>query len=390
MKIRGVFLLWVLLLAVFALIVPAEAQKIEEDYKKAMPEIPLLEKKAFEALSREYSDLPLGAHKKNLKHVLRLPSDWEKDPEIGQQPVALNNKIFTEIARFYGPFVEGFRSHLKIELMEMEFSFSAEQLLLKHLLSFNYTMQGFKVIEKSRAEALYVIIDKDQEYAVRSVMIVNGPYALLLSYYLPVELWDTGKTLQATVVNSLQMPNKEDGFVEPMLPYEFLDIAKAEFPRSWELRAQTFRSLDRLDISLLNIASRTTNDDYARTIKLLEGRVNLRLVSLFSTNSLDDEIALIKKEVSEGGMILGEKNEVPVDLSYNDNFEFATTEIFKATEKNNINTEYEFWLATMAYGEYYYFATLLTPARSEDYFLWARNTETFKAILASFSPMIKQ
>lgn len=370
-----------------ALPLPAAAQKIMEAYKKSMPDVALLEPKQFDASSFLHKDIPLG--QASLEHSIRIPKAWSKDPEIGQPPITLNNKIFTEIARFYSPFKDDTRSFLKIDLMEMEFNFSAEQFFLKYLLSFNYTMQGFRVIDRNSAESLYVVLDGDREYIVRSVMTINGRHVFLVQYYMPTEFWTDEKSQQASVMSSFKVPNKAEEFVEPMLPYRFLDVAEVQYPKSWELRSRTFRSLDRMDIDVLNISTKKEGETTARSVRLLDGKVKLSLVSYFSTESLDQEIEKIKTEFSDSGMLLGDKLDAPQDIGFNEQYEFTEVEIFQATDKNNINAKYEFWLAAMGFGEYYYFATLLTPSRDEDYFLWARNTESFKAMLASFKPMVK-
>jgi len=39
-------------------------------------------------------------------------------------------------------------------------------------------------------------------------------------------------------------------------------------------------------------------------------------------------------------------------------------------------------------GEYYYFVTLLTPSRDEDYYSWARNTQTFRVLVENIQPLM--
>ena len=73
-------------------------------------------------------------------------------------------------------------------------------------------------------------------------------------------------------------------------------------------------------------------------------------------------------------------------MGINDRFKFFKTEIFKATDTKESKIDYEIWLTSLSVDNYYYFISLLTPSRDDDFFVWSRNTEAYKLILKLLTP----
>ena len=378
---RVMMRVFLIFLAVFSFSLPAQAQKILDDFKKPMPDIKLAPEAEFNAQSTAYEEVPLGD--KALSYKVRLPKDWEEVKDGGLSNYSLSDKIFGEVARFFSPpRLESARSRFTIQAVKLDYQLTAEQWLLQYLLSNGYAIQGMATKDDTRVEALYVLIEDDISYIVRAVAEINGKRVILAQYYLPIEFWDIEKFVQAQVLSTFALTNPDHELVENMLKYQFLDIAEMSYPDSWELRSPPLRSIDFMDAQLLNIASGVEG---VKDI-ILNGKIEARLVSVFAADSIESEVANLKTEFQKTGLSLQEVFEKPENFTSHKLFKNRKVEVYKASDSKSALIDYELWLVTMEAGDYYYFLTLLTPSRDEDYFIWSRNTQTFKVVTSLIVP----
>jgi hypothetical protein len=383
---RGLFLV----LAAVVLSVPvsyaqqavAPGDEPLKEIKIPMPPIEKLPEVEFTKTTKLYDEIPFND--KALAFRVRIPTGWTKNTDIGMSNFSISENVFGEVARFYGePRVEGERSRFTINALELEYQLTAEQWFLQYLLSNGYTLQGIKTYNENRVEALYVLLEHDISYIVRAVAVLNGKRMVLAQYFLPIEFWDVEKKMQNSVVSSFVLTDAEKGFVENMKIYQFLDVAEMKYPESWELRAQPLRSIDQMGVQLFNFA--TPLEDEKTTT--LDGKIDVRLVSSFDSESLEAEIEVFKQEIKEKGLVLGDIIETEMNYEFSPELDFAKVEVYRATDDKDALVNYELWLAIMSAGDYYYFITLLTPSRGDDFYVWSRNTQTFKLILENIAPM---
>ena len=377
--LNSVLLLTVLTL--YAIIPTAQAQKILQDFKKPLPTLQLLPLPDFEAATKSYHEVPMGD--KSLAYKVRIPSDWESVGDMSLSSYSLNSKILGEVSKFFSPpRLEAARSFFSMQAMRLEYQLTAEQWLLQYLLTSGYNIQGLESNGENSVEALYVLIEHDVSYIVRAKAQTNGKRIILAQYYLPVELWDAEKVMQAQVVASFDLENPEDEFVENMLEYHFLDIAEVKYPETWQLRAPPLRSIDVMSVELLNAAG----EEGAKGKLTLNGKMEIKLVSMFSAESLNAEKEKMKAELESTGLSMGTLIEKKEDFKFNPAFTDTVVEAYDAIDSGNNLVSYELWFTMMQSGDYYYFITLLTPARDEDFFIWSRNTQTYKVVISQIAP----
>jgi hypothetical protein len=352
----------------------AHAQKILERFKTPLPEIPFMEQAAFEAATTLYNETP---HEDAiLSYQIRLPKGWEHLTESGQGDYSLSSTVLGEIARFYGPPKLEARSEFSIQAMQLQYQIGAPQWLLQYVLSNGYTLEGIKIYDDKKVEGLYVMIDGDISYYVRVVAQVNEKRMILAQYFVPSQYWEEEKQLQAQAMSTFQLNNIKDILIEEMASFQFLDISEFKYPASWDLRASSLRSIDRMNAGLLNKPNPETVD----------GQIEIELISHFVTESLTTEIKTFKKKMEERGMTFGRLIEKREDYDFDVLIDFALTEVYEVSDRQSGMQNYEYWFCVMSSGEYYYFVTLLTPARDVDFFVWSRNTETYKLVLESLTP----
>ncbi len=374
------------LLCVLVLLVAADApaQKFLENYKIPMPDIPLLSEPEFENVTQSFSETPFND--KALAYSLRLPKDWTKQRDVSLSNSKIGNKILGELVRFYGPAMLGERSYMNVQALKLDYQLTAEQWFIQYMLANAYTVQGIKTIDDTRVEALYVYVVRDVTYSVRAMVQLNGTRAVIAQYYAPAENWEAEKQMQAQVIGSFKLLNKVEEIIEPMEKYHFLDIAEMEHPISWQVKADKLMSIDRLRVTFLSVAS----EEYKKNTKykLLNGKITVGLVSYHDMNSIADEINKYKADIKKSGMLIGEFIESRSDFKLQHNMTAVPVEVYEATDTGNDVLSYELWLLLMEAGDYYYFVSLLTPSRDEDYFLWSRNTQTFRVIAKTITPQM--
>ncbi len=369
-----IFAVLIFVVSFVAVFVPAtQAQNNVQDLiNKPMPTFDPMPMEEFEAASIKIEDVPLGDA--YLAYEIRLPKTWERSKGQGVSGFSLSKKILADVGRYYGPPVMTSRSSLAIKATERVYQSTAEQWFVNYILENGYTMQGMNIISPERAEGVYIVVDGDVTFVVRSVVITNGKRVIVADYKLPFTEWQNEKALQARVLESFKLKKKDDSLVEEMKQSQFLDIAEMQYPASWQFQTSAVRSIDRLDAELLNVLQRI---DGRSKVQVLNGKIDVELISSFIVDDLEKETQDYKQRDEKEGLALGKLIEEPEDIEIDESMEFAYTEVYEAFDANKPNVKYEYWFTIMAAKDYYFFTSLLTPARNQDYANWARNTQSY-------------
>ncbi len=355
---------------------PASAQKIFDQFDKPMPEMPMMSPEVFESSTKPIDepspeDPALGYH-------LRIAKDWPWPADAGIANLAADDDILGEIGRFYGPPTLTERSRIRIHSMALPYQMTVRQWLMQQMLTKGYHVQGLDVQSERRAESLYVMIEGANTYVVRSLAQINGKRVIVMEYYVPQERWEEEKAMQSQVIKSFALKKSVREIVEKLDTYRFLDVSIVNYPRSWKLVAPQIKTMDAMGIKLLNLGQ---IEDAFGTKAKLDGKIEIDMISIFSSETLEQAIERYRTELGKSGLQVQDFIEMPPDFVLNPHFDFAETNVYKAIDPGNKLIDYEFWQTVLSAGDYYYFVTLLTPARDQDYFIWARNTQTYKLIM---------
>lgn len=358
------------------------AQQITEQFEKPMPKVEFMPKAEFE----ERTNLILEESEEDLSlsFSLRVDKDWVESGQGGVGDIVLGRNVLKELKKFFGPPSLTVRSKLVIEAVGLEYDMTIEQWFSQYLLSNGYSLQGLEVYDNDNAEALYVLLDQDISYAVRSVARVNGRHVLFAQYFVPVERWHDEKVMQAQTLDSFRLGTEVKEHVEEMETYKFLDISEFKYPVTWKLRALPVRSIDRMKVELLKLAEVEGSDGKMRN--RLDGQIDVEMVSIYASDTLEEEFERFREALAEKGMVLGDVIEQRDDFLLGEQYDFVDTQVYKVTSAAARLIDHELWVTIMSSGEYYYFVTLFTPARDQNFFLWARNAETYKLVTSLIKP----
>jgi hypothetical protein len=358
----------------------AQAQVSPETYNKPMPKIAALARADFDSRTDFHEQTPFN--QEALAYSFRLPNGWRGAGNVVPANGALTPKILMDLARFYSPPSLEARSSFIVQGVRLEYPQTAQQWFIQYLVANGYTVEGMQVYSPKRAEALYVGVEGDESYIIRSVLEINGKYALMAQFKMPVELWDQHKQTQAQVIDSFRIKNPSDEPAENMKDYRFLDIAQVSYPLSWEMRAQPVRSVEAMGFDLFNTE---TPDEYSIKNRVLNGKISVRLIAL-ADDGLKQKVHKLKDELVSAGVVLKE----PIEEKENPVLDAAAKnpifEVLRATYAKNPQLDYEVWLTAFERNGYVHAVMLETPSRDKDYFTWARNTETYKVIVGSLRP----
>lgn len=379
---KSVFVL-VMSLGVLATFVGVNAQQIKDQFTAPMPEIEMTSISEFKKTSFE-TELD-SEQFPALSFYLRVPNGWTDTTKAGID-TQIGQKVLSELKSFYGPAnLYSPRSQIKVEAVELEYDITAERWFIQYLLANGYNIRGLEASAPEKADALYVYINNAVSYAVRARAIVNGGKVLLAQYAVPLERYHEEKVQMAHIVNSFDVKKQIKEYVEDMEKYQFLDIAEFEYPVSWKLRSLPIRSIDRMKVELFNIREIETGW-YGDKEQRLDGQIDIDLVSIYASETLEEEFDKFKDNVEEKGLSMGEVLEERDDFLFTESYDFVDTKVYSVTGLEANMVEHELWVTIMLADEYYYFVTLFTPSRDHDYFLWARNVESYKLVTRNLKP----
>ncbi len=359
------------------------AQKIVDALKKPMPELPVMPEEDFLKQSTLHKEIPFGEDR--LAYSVSLPKNWTKDEDGALSNFSFSNKVLGEIDRFYGPSRVGQRSYFSVQTVGLEYKLTAEQWLIIHVLENGYTLEGMRVIDDKRVEVIYVLIDRDITYVASAVAQISGANVLFSQYVVPVSNWAEEAAVSQRVIDSFKVKFISDSFVEQMTPYQFLDVAEIQYPNSWEIRTKLLRSVDIMSVTLLNVKRK---NDFSQT-KLLRGKMEVYVMSDYIVEDIDDQVDLFIEQANTSQLVIQEEFADYEDFVVDEDIEVIQVKAYDALDQSRTVSSYEYWLAVLTSGDYFYFLSLLTPSRDSDYYDWARNTQTFRILVKSTRPLFE-
>ncbi len=387
---RSLLLLTVIALVSIFSVLPSNAYAQEADdiftrFRKDMPKVPFMEEAEFIKKTKPVKKVPYGV--KDLAYSVRIPKEWDEGKEIGTSNFLLSEKLFVELSAFKGKHTISGRSRLEVQAIKIDSNLTAEQWYLKYILEGGYTAEGFETHNENKVETLMVQTDGNFSYFVRSLAFLNGDYIVMARYFVPVQHIKNESVMQAQVIDSFNLTNRAKRKVADLDVYRFLDVAEVKYPQSWKVFAKPLRSVDYMDVTLMNIQEVKGHEIGGGSSSSSNGKIDIVVISAATRKSLIDEIKGYKKKIEAEGVLIGDRLSVYGDVGYSKDMEFHITEAYEGVDSSNNLSEYEFWFSVMVGGNYYYFLMLLTPSRNENFGVWSENIQNYKLMVNYFRPM---
>ncbi len=344
-----------------------------------MPNIEFFPADEFTAKTQLIEETPLD--NKALSFRVRLPKDWTKTREVKRESFIIPQGFLGELVRFNSPARLEAPSRFSVFAEALPYATNIRRWFAEYALSNGLTLEGYRENGDSSLEAIFLEVVGDTSYIVRLKARIADEKAVVSKFYVPQELWQEERRFQAQSTASFSLSSADAAIVSNLALHTFDDLAGFQYPKDWDLKAGIVRSLNVMKASVLNI----------RPDKALSGRIDLKLVSVFASDVLENEMEKVSQEFSRlTGLNIGDKIEEREDVTYHESAEFGQVEVFHVTYSAGSGRsaiDYEMWYSVSYAGDYYYFITMLTPGREEDFFTWSRNTEAFKQVVGSAQPL---
>jgi hypothetical protein len=357
--------------------VPSQANEIAIDLSKIKPlsDIEKMPVEAFEAKTTLIDDMPYDDE--FLSYQVRLPKGWQETTAnlnvvnmAGDGAVA--RSVLGIVSRFVSPPKNYRRSRFSVEAVELIHEIDARNWFIHYILKSGLSLEQVGLENEGEVEALYVEVEGDSTYVVRVKAIINGPRMVLARYYTPVEFYNDDKILQAQVIDSFELTNKQDINIETLKVHGFLDQTYLSFPISWNLNAPRIRSIERMEAQLF----------HRKESGKMAGQINLFLSNKTLDTTRSQELNHYKDQFKIDGYKTKSLIE-KIKTQYHPDTYFGVTEVYSMKPDNKNLVDYELWLSVLENENYFYIMSLFTPSRSDDFYTWARNAETYKLILGN-------
>ncbi|MEZ5903137.1 MAG: hypothetical protein R3D88_07505 [Alphaproteobacteria bacterium] len=373
MKIKSYSL--ILIFATFMSIAAVAAENsVIIDLEKIKPLTPIefLPQAEFEQKTKLFEDTPYDD--KFLSFQIRLPSDWEEttlpNSVVFSEKGGLNQNVLGIVARYVGPPINHQRSSFSVEAVELTHEIGARDWFIYYVMKSGLSIEQVGLESEKQVEAIYVEIVNDITYLVRVKVIVNGPRMIVARYFLPQDNYKEERELQAQIIDSFQLTNRQEIPIEPLEIYGFLDQSFFDYPASWALSSPNIRSIERMRAMVYHGTAQTE----------LAGQINIYLSNKILGTTKSEELTYYKDKFVIDGYHIGNFIE-DINLEYHKDMTFGRTQAYEMKSNTTELIDYELWVSVLENDQYIYAVTLLTPGRNEDFYTWARNKSAYSMVI---------
>ncbi len=350
----------------------AFAVGIDLTHVKPLSPIDWMPKEKFNELTQLIEEVPFGD--KSLAYSIRIPKAWEintrpfeKKLEATGKP---NNRVLGIVSSYIGPPKEHQRSYFTLEAVSIDYEVGVRDWFINFMVSEGKSLEGISEEKDNKIEAIYVEVEADTTYIVRVSAIINGPRVIIARYYTTQKLFTEEKVMQAQVIHSFKLKNIESQGIERLETFGFLGQSYFDYPVSWSMKADTVKTIDRMKARLQR----------SKKEGLLDGRINIYLSNKEVTESRKHALAFYRDKFAVDNYAI-ERLIEKVKFEYHEDMTYGSTEAYQMVPTIPQMINFEFWVSIIEGEDYYYVLTLLTPARSEDFYEWARNVRAFRIVV---------
>lgn len=327
--------------------------------------------------------------KKTLAYRMRLPKGWRKISDNQSTNAELNSQLFNELAVYVGPPKGDMRSKLVIRSLDLKRFVSAKNWFLNFVLINGITIEQMTVKDAKFLEAQYTILEDGQSYSVRAVIQISGSQILLAEYMVPTEYLEEERDYQVWAMASFKLTQPSTEYIEPTETYTFVDIVKFEYPKSWVIYSPPIVDIDRMEAAAINLKGFTKEELKDLDLKhvRLDGRIDAYVVAKDSETSRANEIKILNSRLREVGLGVGDLISSVTDFKYDKGIKIGRIDAYRVKGDDQKLARYEIWVGLLESDYRYYIVTLITVGREENFYTWAQNTETYKLVIETLSPV---
>ena len=352
----------------------ASVEQYNVDNIKELEALELLSDEKFQEETQKFDKEPYSDP--DLHFTVNIPKQWADNISKGKvdsEERSISNKVLTELARHTSPpHPEHARSFFTIDAMALNYEIGIKNWFVNYALINGLSLERLTIKNKKELEALYVEVRKETTFVVRTKAMINGDKIIIARYYVSSWLHKDEKTMQAQVIDSFKLVNLRDMPIEELDTHGFLNQSYFDYPPSWTLKAKPVKSIKHMEASLQkNIVEGK-----------VDGKIDIDVFNKLSTPSRSTVIKKFRDEFSIPNYEIGKLIEKPEFQKHKD-MNFGMMQAYQLLPERSNMLNYELWVGVIESEDYIYLVTLVTAARDEEFYIWARNIEGYKQIVAS-------
>jgi len=373
-------LLSILLSFFVVLSLPAYAETLDLKKVPKLKEYAAPNAEEFKKVTRVEKEV-LPYNDDYISYEFRIPKKWTGNSELpelkgvdGAQGLSVN--VLGILGKYVGAPNNLLRSRIIVEAQDLGYEISAKNWFVNFVLKNGFTLSGFTEHSRSKLEALYVEVQDDQPYVVRTLVLINGPRLIMFRYFLPQENYESEKLGQAQVTSSFKLLNPVNESIEKQKEFGFLDQSYFNYPISWDFAAKPIYSIERMSATMMQKNEKDSP-------QVLEGQIKLHVISRLLKTTIAEETTKFRDSVKIDNYTIGKFIE-NLDFAYDKSIRDGKTQVYELVPSDPVSMKsYEFVVSIMQGDDFYYITSLITPSREQDFYNWSRNIEAFRVVTES-------
>lgn len=369
-----------LLLSFFVVVSPADAFTGKSKIPPLSTEVHT-SKENFESKSDLIKIMPLDD--KSLSYHIRLPKGWVKlDNDIVSSNAGTG--ILRQISGYTSPPRIEPRSLFRVSIIDLDSLVTVDDWFISYMLEMGFSIEGMKIKSPRLVNAQYTVFENGEPYVVRAVITISGARIVLAEYLVHDSMYQAEKDEQIWAMAAFALDSPVNRIAIPMKTFNFVDIAKFDYPANWAIQSPTVTDITRMEASVLNGATLKQSDP--NTNAELLGRIDISLVSKDQGLTLGDEIKLLKDGLKRRNYTLGRYIENVEEKDISPLISSSRIDVYEVEGVSKKLAGYEYWVGVLESRSRYYLVRLTTVSRAENFKVWAQNVETYKVLLRSLGP----
>ncbi len=318
----------------------------------------------------------------SLAFKIRLPKGWMKK-ELEIDSGVKTTSILKQVAAYTSPPRIEQRSIFRVSVIDLDALITVDDWLISYMLEMGFSIQGIK-IEDRKTTAQYTVFENQEPYYVQAIATISGSKIILAEYLIHQEVQATEMGEQIWAMTTFEMLSPSLAIPIQMKTFNFVDIAKFDYPKNWIAKAPDITDITRMEASVIN--GKGLQEDSVQFSTEMIGRVDVSIVSKELGISLADEIKLLNESLKSRNYKLGKFIETVKVDKLNELIQTSRIDAYQVEGVSAKLAGYEYWVAVLQTRGRNYFIRLTTVSREDNYKTWAENVETFYTLLRSLGP----
>lgn len=340
-----------------------------------------ISREEFESKSDLITVTPLN--NKTLAYKIRLPKGWQnldKDIIEGQTGVG----ILRLVSQYTSPPRIEHRSIFRVSVIDMDSLITVDDWFISYMLQMGFSVEGINIKSPRLTQAQYTVFEDDEPYIVRATITTTGAKMVLAEYLVHQEIYEQEKSEQVWAMTGFELLNTDLDIKIPMKTFNFVDIAKFDYPANWLIQSPEITDITRMEATTINTKN-LRSGVYTAGDELL-GRIDVSIITKDQGLTLTDEINLLKETLKARNYKLGKFVETVQENGLNPLIASSRIDVYEVEGVSKRLAGYEYWVGILQSKSRYYMIRLTTVSRGENFQSWAENVETYKVLLRSLGP----